>query len=118
MHRLTYSLVVCLIVSLAYSSTWAITGNDWNGLSDPYRKGFVHGVMDGWLEAAMLDPSNGMSGKSNTLLVTCFMPKGMTYAQVYAIIDKHLKDNPEIWNQPLQTIIFNKIASLCPRSVE
>ena len=63
----------------------------------------------------MRDESNGTSGEDNIIMVTCFLPKKMTYAQMYAIIDKHLKENPEIRNQPLPTIIFNKVASLCPR---
>ena len=112
---LTPLLAICLGTLLTGWPTYALTGNDWNGLGDDYRKGLVHGILDGWLEAAMRDDSDGLSGEENTLLMTCFLPKGMSYAQVYAIVDKHLKNNPEIWNRPLPTIIFDKILSLCPR---
>jgi len=92
-------------------------GNAWAGLTDgnklhqwlleeekPNGSSLEIGLSYGYVNG-VLDMGNG--------ILFC-IAEGVTMGQLIAIVTKHLKDNPEKWNQPAQFIVINAMKSAFP----
>ena len=73
-------------------SAHALTGNEYNKLSDNDRTIWLIGVADGLITADLI------SSKSQPPLVKCLAE--LEWEQIRAIFEKNLKENPEKWNFP------------------
>jgi hypothetical protein len=71
---------------------------------------------------ALVSPKNSQPDQIRTFLA-CAIPGGneghsqgphnLSAAQSIALIDRHLKDNPEDWNKPIVFVVFAVLGKAC-----
>ena len=78
--------------------------------SNETKVGYAMGLLDGiWLAPIFDAPDRGPA-----LAATQACIKGMDNYQVEAIIEKYIKDHPEIWHLALNLEAWNAIRTACP----
>ncbi len=78
-------------------------------LNEFQKTAFAWGFVDGLDVAPLLDAPE--DGKFYVDLRSCLAE--MPGEQVAAIIEKHVRDNPESWHKQLHTIAFNALLKAC-----
>ena len=73
--------------------------------------GYAMGFMDGIYTSLPITSSKKETPLAS--LANCIAE--MTPSQISAIIEKHIKDHPDRWHWPLNTMAFNAIHDACPR---
>jgi len=87
-----------------------ITGNDYlNRINQ--RVDYLMGVADGM----RLAPLFGASEIKMKWFEDCI--NRMPHTQLQAIVDKHLKDNPDKWKYPMHILAFQSLNKACPNSL-
>jgi hypothetical protein len=92
------------------------------GKIDQLAKGmYLQGLLGGLSSALLLNPGGAKTDETRALL-RCALPgsggrssgpRNLSVEQSIAIIDKHLKENPEKWNQPLFVVVYNILEKSC-----
>ena len=111
-QRLVLAILVLLLVRPVLAQrvlSGFMTGNTYRELSEGEKTGYSMGFVNGLLVTPMI------TGKDSDAawLYPCIT--GMTNAQVVAILEKYLNDNPARWQQPMNVLSFRAIAQACPR---
>jgi hypothetical protein len=104
------------------SSAIAYTGNEWRDVSESQRKAYVFEVLDSWAtvgrilrEAKERDPTADFGAVERAVRsIDCAMGR-MPYNQVYAIVDRHMNQHPEMWHELMATIVWNALYGACAR---
>ena len=83
-------------------------------MNEGAKAAYVTGVIDGFF-ALSTNKTGGVSKEytKSHWLYRC-IKKGLLNNQVKAIVDKYLKENPEIWHRPMNNIVFTAMATTCP----
>ncbi len=96
---------------------FALTGNEWNALSTPARQAYIVGVVDTWENVALSHQATkevpNIASNSMVRLSNCLL-KGMTYGQVYAIVERYMVDNPSMWHYGMSSNVWTAIDKACP----
>lgn len=82
-------------------------GESYLNLSEVRRSAYAMGLVDGFLFA----PGYGAPSNKVDWLYSCI--SGMTDTQITAIIDKHIRDNPVQWQQPVHMLAHNALNAAC-----
>jgi hypothetical protein len=109
-------VVICLLFAV---DAWAnITGNEWKQLGRGEQQGYIMGVVDAWQHLGYAASQSKIQPPSST--VTYFtqplkcVTQGMTYAQMIAIVQKYLEDNPYQWHYGMSSLIWTALDLACP----
>jgi ABC-type multidrug transport system permease subunit len=78
-------------------------------LNETQKVAFAMGFLDGIFIAPLLDAPD--DGKFYVSLRTCTAE--MSGAQVAAIIEKYIRENPEDWHLQLHMVAFNSLLTAC-----
>jgi hypothetical protein len=89
---------------------------EWESLKAELTKAvqlsYIVGVLDAWGDGAMLDKTRGETDGIYLKLVACFNGK-MTGGQVFALVEKFMKDTPEQWHYRMSMIVANPMMEGC-----
>jgi hypothetical protein len=86
-----------------------LKAGDFLDLNDTQKEAFAMGFLDGLFVAPLLDAPD--DGKFYVSFRTCTAE--MSGKQVAAIIEKHIRENPEEWHMQLHTVAFNSMLKAC-----
>lgn len=89
--------------------TGFITGTQFRSFSDPDRRSYSMGVLDGMF----LSPFFGASKEQLRWLETCVT--GMNDEQVAALLLKYVNDNPGRWHESMHVLAFAAMQDACRR---
>ena len=78
-------------------------------LAEPVQDGYARGFING----LMISPALGADHQEVRQFYEC--TKEMDSKQVAAIINKYIKDHPEVWHQELAVESLNAILKVCPK---
>ena len=102
--RKTISLYVAVLAIFALfkpvTVNAQVTANDYKSWSDDLQYGYITGFAEGLLLFGHKTPFFGCGSE-------------MTYAQIQAIIEKYLEQNPTLWHEPLMKSSAVAIAGAC-----
>lgn len=104
MKSLLVFLVILLLAGAAFGQA-SLTGNDYRGWPDAYRNFYTLGLIAGL-------QIGGAWGKEGSDARDCV--RGKTGAQIKAIIEKFLSDNPGQWHLSLTVLVNNALVPACP----
>lgn len=122
MRRRSAMVCCCFLLVLGFTTDTAsaTTGNDLLALPEYPRTTYVVGVIDAWGEVGTLirqtkDPSPELAVIDRMFgdLARCAVGRKMTRAQVGAIVDKFLKDNPAKWHDSAGSLIWEAFTDVC-----
>jgi hypothetical protein len=89
-----------------------ITGNTYQQFSAPQKQSYVIGVVDGLFAS----PVMAMTDVPRALrLVTCVNNAQMTDAQIQAIVDKFMTNNPERWGEGMGSLVYGAMREACAK---
>ncbi len=77
------------------------TGNDYIKVDESGRTNYIYGVFDGLQLGSALDKVE------LSLFKEYVYP--MRIPQIKAIVDKHMKENPEKWHQPMASLVYSAL---------
>lgn len=99
-----------------------LDGNQWRGLPDSGREGYVTGVVDTWSEVwsgikikTGANPAYAPGAVENTLRSVSECAQPMTYGRIIAIVDKYMEDHPEAWHHRMASNVLAAIQTSCPQ---
>jgi hypothetical protein len=92
----------------------AITGNQWRELTRAEQAYYIIGVLDGWDDLG----DTTLQAKERTPVVTGFTKLvkcavGMAYAQIHAIIQKYMENNPAKWHSSMALLVWFALNEGC-----
>ena len=108
------------LAALLSTEASALNGNEFRALADYPRMTYVVGVMDTWVDVSNTIGGIGPDDVVATAVATmygnlpkCASDRKMTNAQVLAIVDKYLRDNPTKWDQWAPVLVWEAIFEAC-----
>lgn len=93
-------LIASLVLAASALTSHAATGNTVMGMAQDHATAFLTGNIEGIVAAL---PKG----------VLC-VPDGVTYTQVIAMVNKFMRDNPEITNAPISVITVAVMSAAFP----
>jgi hypothetical protein len=88
-----------------------LTGNDYLQKSETERHGYVMGLLDGLFASATIGSDSAVLAR----IKSCTL--GMKSNQIMAILDKYLRDNPQIWHQDADVLFLQSLFRACPKVI-
>lgn len=115
-------LMLCACL-LSYSlPANATTGNEWKGMRKNARISYILGVVDGWINVGSVRHARQEQQCSvydilYDPIVSCVTKKNAKWNgfQMFAVVEKYMKDHPEEWNIDFSVIIFFAITNACEK---
>lgn len=99
-----------------------LDGNQWRGLPDSAREAYVTGVVDTWSEVwsgiktkTVANPAYAPGAIEDLIRSVSECAQPMTYGRIIAIVEKYMKDHPEIWHYRMASNVFAAIQASCSR---
>lgn len=93
------------------------SGNDFRHFSQNERLTYVLGVLDAWqIQGPMLSgvaPTEQAATKHFGALSKCAADKPMSGAQILAIVDKYIADNPAEWHMTTAFLVWKAMTVAC-----
>jgi hypothetical protein len=111
-------VVVWVAAGLAAAPAEAMTGVEWRRLPEPARRAYVEGVVDGWQRVAEVQESVGTRDRGIAVfadLIGCLRERLLLPPQVFALVDRHVEDNPGLLGKDMADLIFSALAPACRR---
>jgi hypothetical protein len=97
-----------------------LDGNQWRGLPASGREAYVTGVVDTWSEVwsgikmkTVANPAYAPGAVEQVLRSVSECAQPMTYGRIIAIVEKYMKDHPEIWHYRMASNVFASIQASC-----
>ncbi len=97
-----------------------LDGNQWRGLADSGREAYVTGVVDTWSEVrsgiktkTVANPAYAPGAVENNIRSVSECTQPMTYGRINAIVEKYMKDHPEVWHYRMASNVFAAIQATC-----
>lgn len=117
-------VILCCVLAVTLSTVpaHAIDGNAWLKLSATIRGIYVAGVVDSWgdvkdtsdgLKKASRDYTPGAIEEQHRRLSDC--TAGKPYDQITAIVEKYMRDHPEVWHYSMASNILVAVWTTCHR---
>lgn len=112
-------LAIAVIILVFVLWTWAwgqmggpisfiYSGNKYLSQNDDIRLGYVSGVID---TLFLISASETTGVPSFAWLPPC--TKNMNNIQIRAIVEKYMKDNPQIWHTPMASAVLGAMMKAC-----
>jgi hypothetical protein len=94
----------------------AITGNDWQSLSEVGQKSYVVGVIDAWQgDKQLADPypkeKETTIYKLHNKVISCIID--MPYNQMIVIVKKYMEGNPSSWHYSMASLVSTALLTSC-----
>jgi hypothetical protein len=115
--RLQTGLAIVVLASVAAPAA-AITGEEWQRLALPARTAYVTAIVDAWSSFALVKESLGSPDAGITVfseLATCVRDRGITTAQVLALVEKYTESQPGLRGKDMPDIVFAALGEACRR---
>jgi hypothetical protein len=106
-----FLLAACLLFAV---DATAITGREWRQLPPVAQHYYIIGVLDGWDNIAtitLLTEQKPSVGIGFTKQIEC--TAGMAYAQINAILQKYMENNPSQWHNSMVLLLWPALAEVC-----
>ncbi len=112
MRIATFALPLVISITVV-SSSYALSGNEWRGLSEVEKTFYVMGVVDDWDLSSFVrdDETPTMRIQIIQHLTKCM--KQMTYEQIAAIVNKWMNANPEKWSWRMSYSVYQALFGAC-----
>lgn len=112
------ALITFALVTLYPGSAWPmVSGNDWLALDEGVRVIYVAGVIEAWLHlwgVTKIPPPEQPTRTTGILSTFGECTNKMTYKQIYAIVEKWMKENPSQWHNNMVGLVGLALARNCP----
>jgi hypothetical protein len=111
------AIAVIIVVLILGTGVWGqmggtisfiYSGNRYLSQDEAIRLGYVSGVIDAFL---IISASEAVAVPSFGWLPPC--TKNMNNVQIRAIVDKYMKDNPQIWHMPMASAVIGAMMRAC-----
>ena len=110
------ALIGFYILVVLIADATAMDGNGWKQLPPGAQQSYIMGVVDTWGNVAELVKALNRQpmGVEKIFIdhVACAQEK-MTYAQMIAIVDKFIADNPSQWHYSMPSLISDALRAAC-----
>jgi Ssp1 endopeptidase immunity protein Rap1a len=109
-----FLITLCLLFA---SEASAISGNEWQQGNTDEQRFYVWGVIDAWQHLkqvaalSVLPPSGAIT--IFTKLAKCVSERGMTYGQMFAIVQKYMENNPAEWHYAMVSLVWSALNRGC-----
>ena len=112
-----------LLLSLFLLPTPAIgwDGNEFLKVHQTLRAAYIAGVVDTYVgikntvEQARSKGSYSSGAFEQVITESVGCIQEMPYAQVVAIVEKYMRDNPERWHHPMADSVFGALRGVCKK---
>ncbi len=108
------------LVLTATPALAVLDGNQWRGLPDSGREAYVTGVVDTWSEVwsgiktkTAANPAYAPGAVENSIRSVSECAQPMTYGRIIAIVEKYMKDHPEVWHYRMASNVSAAIQATC-----
>ena len=104
------------VLITSHAAGTSVRGNDWRALDRAGRLSYVLAALDAWQLVGVLPLKSPDAAVVKTQFVdlpACTAEKGMTGAQVLAIVEKYVTDNPDKWHEPMALLIWRSMHDVC-----
>ncbi len=94
----------------------AIDGAEWRRLPAPARAAYVTGTMDAWSGLVNVQASLGKNEPAITVfsdIVACVRDRLLPYAQIVAIVERYVAENPGRSSTEMPDLIFAALSLEC-----
>ncbi len=116
--RLLVMLGAAMITSTAQADF--VDYAKWKRLADPQKEFYVVGVLDGWMHTVKVVENLEKLGAFVPVVAShyndvllCVLGRGMKSDQLTAIVDKFLKDTPDLRDGKFASIVFLSLHAAC-----
>ena len=112
MRRIIILALACLAVSgpafsaLKFNNGF-INGNEWRGFAPSHKTTYIVGIVDALFYSVVYGASKVVIDG----LVNCIQRK--TPDQLTAVVEKFMKDNPELWDKAMSNITHMALEVMC-----
>jgi len=106
-----------LLLALA-APAHAMTGAEWRRQPDPVRRAYVEGVVDAWQGVVAVQESVGTRDRGIAVFagaIDCMRDRLLSPPQLFAVVERHVEDNPGLGGKDMADIIFSALAHTCRR---
>jgi hypothetical protein len=87
-----------------------VSGQYFLSLNEGQKTGLSAGIISGLL----MSPLMGAPERGPEVVALSECTQGMSIGQLEAVIEKYLRDHPEVWNRPLGVSAVWAMRSVCP----
>ena len=117
MRKTTLALLSSMLLCLIPSQASPITGDEFQALPELGRRMYLVGTLDAWgaAVAANANAKETSATIDNTYgaISRCDTASKADPRQTLAIVDKHIRDNRERWDEPASTLIWGALWAAC-----
>jgi len=109
--------VAALVLALA-APAHAMTGAEWRRQPEPVRRAYVEGVVDAWQGLVAVQESVGTRDRGIAVfagVIDCMRDRLLLPPQLFALVERHVDDNPGLVTKDMADIIFSALAHTCRR---
>jgi hypothetical protein len=119
MTRVTVALIATAVaVTVVAAPAWAMTGAEWRKQPEPVRRAYVDGVLDAWHGVVSVQESVGTRDRGIAVygtVVDCVRDGVVLLPEVYALVTRHVEDNPGLQSKEMPDLIFATLSQACRR---
>ena len=97
---------------------WSMTGAEWRRQPEPVRRAYVDGVLDAWHGVVSVQESVGTRDRGIAVygtVVDCLRDGVVLLPEVYALVTRHVEDNPGLQSKDMSDLIFSTLSQACRR---
>jgi hypothetical protein len=111
MTRVTVALIATAVaVTVVAAPAWAMTGAEWRKQPGP--------VLDAWHGVVSVQESVGTRDRGIAVygtVVDCVRDGVVLLPEVYALVTRHVEDNPGLQSKEMPDLIFATLSQACRR---
>lgn len=113
-----FATALGVVSVLGPSTATALTGTEWRRLGPAARAAYVTGVVDAWQGLVSVQESVGSKDAGITVfaeVVSCLRERLLPEAQIVAIVEKYVADNPGQSGKDMTDLAFAALSHDCSR---
>jgi hypothetical protein len=112
------AVLTAAVVMTSAGSALAMTGAEWRRQSEPVRRAYIDGVLDAWHGVVSVQESVGTRDRGIAVygtVVDCLRDGVVLLPEVYALVSRHVDDNPGLHGKDMSDLIFSTLSQACRR---
>ena len=118
MRAVLGAVLVAAALTARAAPAWAMTGAEWRRQPEPVRRAYVEGVLDAWHGVVSVQESVGTRDRGIAVYATvvdCLRDGVVLLPEVYALVTRHVEDNPGLQGKDMSDVIFSTLSQACRR---
>ena len=117
-RALVRPLIIALAMVACAAPAHAMTGAEWRRQSEPVKRAYVDGVVDAWHGVVGVQESVGTRDRGIAVfaaIIDCVRERLLLPPQIFAIVERHVVDNPGLLGKDMADLMFSALAQACRR---